>query len=116
MDSFRSSNELQFQTCKSGRTKKREVFNREGVAGGAFHWLSCDSLSLATQLPGKEKIFLPPASLPASTCLPVGTCVDLTGICMRPHIWPPDSIFVRFPFIHFPTDNVIIGISEISKV
>ena len=82
----------------------------------AFHWLSCESLSLATQLPGKEKIFLPPASLPASTSLSAGICVDLSRVCMRPHIWPPDSILVRFPFIHFHADNVIIGISEISKL
>ena len=27
----------------------------------AFHWLNCDSLSLAGQLLGEEKIFLPPA-------------------------------------------------------
>ena len=82
----------------------------------AFHWLSCDSLSLATQLPGKEKIFLPPASLPASTSLPVGICVDLSGVCMRPRIWPPDSILVRFPFNNFHADNVTLGISEISKL
>ena len=25
----------------------------------AFHWLSCDSLSLATLLPGKEKALFP---------------------------------------------------------
>ena len=49
----------------------------------AFHWLSCESLSLATQLPGKEKIFLPPASLPASTSLSAGICVDLSRVCMR---------------------------------
>ena len=51
----------------------------------AFHWLSCDNLSLAEMLPSKEKIFLPPdgsskvVSFPAGDVRssPVGICIDI---------------------------------------
>ena len=89
MGLFGSSKELQLRTCNygellanPGKVRERKLFDRgEGGAGRgcykqkspleetanacsivAFHWLSCDRLSLAELLPGKEKIFVPPAS------------------------------------------------------
>ena len=89
-------------TCKSSKAKQRRLFYRgEGEVGRdcykqkvhwrklevqsvvAFHWLSCDSLSLAELLPGKEKFFLPPTgsskivSLPTEDSRCVSSCWDL---------------------------------------
>lgn len=71
-----------------------------------FHWLSCDCLSLAELLPGKEKIFL---LVVAKMChfllemqgvsLPVGICIDMEWYLSETSCsWSPDSILVRFPF------------------
>lgn len=59
----------------------------------AFHWLNCDSLSMAVVLPGEEKIFLP---LVVKSCyflpemqgrsLPVGVCIVV--ICISPSSFP----------------------------
>ena len=80
MGSFRNSKELQSRTCDlwgstgNSRDKGEEqsFIEEKGELGGAvtnkkaeleetgnFHWLSCDSLSLAGLLLGREKCFLP---------------------------------------------------------
>lgn len=51
----------------------------------AFHWLSCDNLSLAEMLPSKEKIFLPPDGGSKVVSFPAGDvrsssvriCIDI---------------------------------------
>ena len=44
----------------TGCYKQRAHWRKLGVGSVvAFHWLSCDSLSLAGLLPGREKSFLP---------------------------------------------------------
>ena len=116
--------------CKSSRAKERELFYRGigevktgcykqkvhwrklGVRSMvAFHWLSCDSLSLAELLPGKENNFLPSAGSSKVVSFPVGDARyissfwDLYWLRVVP-AWefpfsPPDSILVRFPFINF---------------
>lgn len=42
----------------------------------AFHWLNCDSFSLAGLCLGREKTFLPPAGIGRYGLLPVGNVKD----------------------------------------
>lgn len=95
-------------THKLGKTKEWKLFFRgEGAIGrdcdkqnvhwrklgvrsiAAFHWLSGDCLSLAEVLPGKEKIFLPPAGGSKAVSFPVGD-VRFTSSCW--HLYGPTGV------------------------
>lgn len=64
--------------------------------------------SLAELLPGKEKIFLPPAgSCTVTSCWSLYPSLFHWDLCFKRHVlesapfWPAASILVSFPFISF---------------
>ena len=105
-------------TCKSDEAKERKLYFYRGdwesgrgcykkevhwkILGRvqstvAFHWPSCDSLSLAELLPGKEKIFLPPAGGGKVVSLPARDA-RYTSFCWNLYYY----FFLIFIYLHWP--------------
>ena len=92
----------------------------------AFHWLNFGSPSLAGLLLGKEKFFFPEAGVVKYRLLPAGNarCSLPIRVCDWPQVvgpestffWPPDSILVRFSFIHFYITMCKFSIKDIKSI
>lgn len=72
-----------------------------------FHWLNCECLSLAGQVPGKRAAFLPPAGMVSS--YPSARYV-LSFMFANGKAWvypcqPPNSILIEISFWDFPSIN-----------
>lgn len=96
-----SSKELELWKTTSKSSKGEETLYREGEVGrgcykqkvywrklgfwsiAAFHWLSCDKLSLVKLLPVEEKIFLPPAE----GCKVVHFLLEMQGMSLPMGLW-----------------------------
>lgn len=69
--------------------KKESIGGIESSNTVAFHWVSCDSLSLAEPLLDKKKKFF----------FFLGSAINIG--CESSPFWPSNSILMRFLFINF---------------